>query len=282
MIDVDIMQRIKVGGIFLLQIYKVATGTLLSLFVPQSCGEQICSLTENYENSDEYHQLVLYWNMFSMFTFFSYYMVELVREEWAIKNLDIDNDKSDNSLKEIIILEPILDRRMDKLNKYYYNLLLVNCSVYFVNILLTIKLLKDGYHSMSTVSCFASFTLLVLMKLYNSFVVAHASIKSDKMMSAYMCEFVSYNVLDADYVKAKNDKNLVMDDIKFESDPKKTIESDPKKTIELDPKKTIELDPKKTIELDTEKGKIEIDGSINVDENINTLEEIIPIVTTTG
>ncbi len=44
----------------------------------------------------------------------------------------------------------------------------------------------------------------------------------------------------------------------------------------------IESDPKKTIELDTEKGKIEIDGSINVDENINTLEEIIPIVTTTG
>ena len=64
MIDVDIMQRIKVGGIFLLQIYKVATGTLLSLFVPQSCGEQICSLTENYENPDEYHQVVLYWNMF--------------------------------------------------------------------------------------------------------------------------------------------------------------------------------------------------------------------------
>jgi len=219
MIDVDLIQRIKVGGIFLLQVYKVATGTLLSLFVPQSCGEQICTLSENYENNDTYHKVVLYWNMFSMFTFFSYYMVELVREEWAIKNLDIDNDKPDNALKEIIILEPVLDKRMDKLNKYYYNLLLFNCSIYFINMILSIKLIKDGYHSMSTVSCFASFTLLVLMKLYNSFVVAHASIKSDKMMSAYMCEFVSYNVLDSDYIKEKNNRIELGEEEKIKEKP---------------------------------------------------------------
>ena len=54
---------------------------------------------------------------------------------------------------------------------------------------------------MSTISCFISFTLLVLMKLYNSLVVAYESIKNDKMLSAYMMEFVSYNVLDSDYVK---------------------------------------------------------------------------------
>ena len=39
------------------------------------------------------------------------------------------------------------------------------------------------------------------MKLYNSLVVAYESIKNDKMLSAYMMEFVSYNVLDSDYVK---------------------------------------------------------------------------------
>ena len=130
-------------------------------------------------------------------------MMELRRENWAIQYLDIDNDKPDNALKEIIIQEPKLDSKMDKLNKTYYRLLVFNCSVYFGNLLLTIKLLKDGYHSMSTISCFASFVLLVLMKLYNSLVVAHESVKNDKMMSAYMSEFVSFNVLDADYVEEK-------------------------------------------------------------------------------
>ena len=41
------------------------------------------------------------------------------------------------------------------------------------------------------------------MKLFNSLEVAQQSVKNDKMTSAYMSEFVSFNVLDEDYVKAK-------------------------------------------------------------------------------
>ena len=78
-----------------------------------------------------------------------------------------------------------------------------NCGVYGINLGLSAKLVKDGYHSSSTLSCFASFSLLVLMKLYNSLEVARQSVKNDKMMSAYMSEFVSFNVLDKDYVEAK-------------------------------------------------------------------------------
>lgn len=212
MIDEDIVQRIKVAGIFLLQVYKVTTGTMLSLFIPQSCEDdslvnstdsRICSLQENYENADGYHKTVMYWNAFSFVTFFTYYMIELRREEWAIKFLDIDNDKPDNSLKEIIVKEPKLDKTMDRLNLWYYRTLLFNCGVYGINLGLSAKLVKDGYHSSSTLSCFASFSLLVLMKLYNSLEVARQSVKNDKMMSAYMSEFVSFNVLDKDYVEAK-------------------------------------------------------------------------------
>ena len=49
MIDVDIIQRIKVAGIFFLQVYKVTTGTMLSLFIPQNFDGEICTLTQNYE-----------------------------------------------------------------------------------------------------------------------------------------------------------------------------------------------------------------------------------------
>jgi len=219
MISQDLTQRIKVGAIFLLQIYKVTTGTMLSLFVPQACSTsdgsssegdvRICTLQENYDNADGYHKVVLYWNMFSMFTFFTYYLVELRREEWAIQYLDIDNNKPDNSLKEIIKTEPVLDKRMDRLNLLYYRTLLFNCGTYGINLGLSAKLVKDGYHSSSTLSCFVSFALLVLMKLYNSLEVARQSVKNDKMTSAYMSEFVSFNVLDEDYVKA----NIEREDI---------------------------------------------------------------------
>ena len=214
-IDQDIVQRIKVMGIFTLQFYKVLTGTMLSLFVPQACYEeisdgskerknlQICSLMQNYENSDIYHQITLSWNALSFCSFIFCYVLELRRENWAIKFLDIDNNRPDNSLKQIIVHEPKLDKQMDKLNKMYFYGLSVTAGIYFINVCLMINILKNDYHSMSTISCFISFVLLVQMKLYNSLSVAYQSIKYDKMMSAFMGEFVSYNVLDSDYLAAK-------------------------------------------------------------------------------
>ena len=56
------------------------------------------------------------------------------------------------------------------------------------------------------------------MKLYNSLEVAHQSVKNDKMTSAYMSEFVSFNVLDADYIKEQLDKKI-KEEIQLEEIP---------------------------------------------------------------
>ena len=72
-IDEDIKQRVKVVGIFFLQSYKILTGTMLSLFIPQSCGDKMCTLTENYNNAELYHKSLFYCNCFSMFLFICSY-----------------------------------------------------------------------------------------------------------------------------------------------------------------------------------------------------------------
>ena len=117
--------------------------------------------------------------------------------------MKIGNNLPDNHLKSVIVKEKELDKQMDRLNIIYYRIILITAFSYFINLLLTIRLLKKNYHSVSTLSCFASFSLLVMMKLYNSITVGYYSVKYDKMMSAYMSEFVSFNVLDEDYVKSK-------------------------------------------------------------------------------
>jgi hypothetical protein len=225
MIDPDIKQRIKVVGIFLLQSYKILTGTMLSLFIPQSCGDKMCSLQENYDNSEVYHKSLFYCNSISMFLFFCSYAIELWREEWCVKYLDIDNNYSDNGLKEIIVKEKKLDHYMDRVNKYYYNMVRITGIFYFINLAATIRMLNSNYHSNSTISCFMSFSLLVLMKLYNSYTVAYQSVKNDKMMSAYMNEFVSYNVIDDDYVQKKygGNKNNRLEDITHEKEDEKNF-----------------------------------------------------------
>ena len=45
------------------------------------------------------------------------------------------------------------------------------------------------------------------MKLYNSLSVGYQSVKNDKMMSAFMSEFVLFNVLDSDYLANKQLQN---------------------------------------------------------------------------
>ena len=80
-LDVDVVQRVKVCGIFLLQIYKITTGTLLAVFIPQNCDDHVCTLTENFYNEETYHKIALGWNILTMIFFLGYYGVELVREE---------------------------------------------------------------------------------------------------------------------------------------------------------------------------------------------------------
>ncbi len=218
-VDQDIVQRIKVMGIFCLQFYKVLTGTMMTLFIPQACYEpltdgsditysedvvRICTVTQNLKNNEIYHRLTLYWNSISFLCFIYCYLLELKRESWAIKFLDVDKDKSDNALKEIIVQEPKLDKQMDKLNRLYFYGLSVTSVVYMINILMMINVLHQDYHSMSTISCFISFTLLVQMKLYNSLSIAYKSVKNDTMLSAFLTEFVSFNVLDKDYISDKS------------------------------------------------------------------------------
>ena len=201
-LDVDLVQRIKVCGLFFLQSYKIITGTMLSLFIPQNCDGQICSFQQNLDNKERYHQISLSWNTMTMLSFIALYIYELKRENWSIKYLDIDNNKPDNALKSVIVKHKKLDKHMDSLNLNYYNIVKLTVFMNFINIGIVVKILNNNYHSQSTISCFISFTLLILMKLYNSVNVAYQSVKHDKMMSAYMSEFVSFNVLDKDYLES--------------------------------------------------------------------------------
>tara|TARA_B100001123_G_C15337494_1_gene1033441 strand:- start:3249 stop:3467 length:219 start_codon:yes stop_codon:yes gene_type:complete len=58
------------------------------------------------------------------------------------------------------------------------------------------------------------------MKLYNSVNVGYQSVKNDKMSSAYISEFVSYNVLDKDYVleKYNGHRNQCLEEITIQEE----------------------------------------------------------------
>jgi len=209
----DFVERLKVMGIFSLEIYKVVTGTLLTIFIPQSCevlndanqtSTDLCSLQDNFDNRQEtpYREACVYVSFASLAAFLGTYMIELRRENYAIQHLDSDKETPENELRTILKDEPTLEKNLDRLNLIYWRSLLLTTLLYGTNLGLSYKVLND-HASSSTISTAGSLVLLIAMKLYNSLSCARRSLKEDLISSAYMKEFVTFNVLDKDYVEKK-------------------------------------------------------------------------------
>ena len=50
--DQDTQQKLNVALTLVLEVYRVLMGAMLVLFVPQNCGGEICSLSDNFDRND--------------------------------------------------------------------------------------------------------------------------------------------------------------------------------------------------------------------------------------
>ena len=84
-------------------------GSLLILFILQKCEDlldnsgssdnsynsdsAICSVSDNLNKKDDvFHDITLGFNFLCVLLFFMMYFVELRRENWCVKHLDINHD----------------------------------------------------------------------------------------------------------------------------------------------------------------------------------------------
>jgi len=202
MFSVDTKERIKVGGLFIFQSYKVIMGSMLSLFVPQLCdGEEVCTISDNllHHDNDVFHQVTLGFNFLSVLLFIGVYVIELKRENWCVKYLDIDHNIPDNNLESIIKDKPDLLLPLSKHNKLYFQSMFITSLVYSVNLVLSSILIYDNYAGIPSVTSYMSYVVLILLKIYNSLCISYDSMKNNKALSAYIIEFTSYNKIDVDH-----------------------------------------------------------------------------------
>ena len=66
-VTTDTKQRIKTSLAFIVEFYKILMGTFLCSFVPQKCGDEVCSITQNIYNTEPLHFSA---NIFNLATFF--------------------------------------------------------------------------------------------------------------------------------------------------------------------------------------------------------------------
>ena len=198
-VDVDCKERIKIAFTFLLQSYKVLMGSMVLLFVPRGCDDHICSITDNIYNTESVNLSGLVFNFITVLSFITVYIAELRRENWCVHNFDIDHNVSDNNLAIILKDKPDLLKELHSHNNLYYRITAATFFVYLINFIISdIVLYNDPTFWKVGLAPYFSYILLILMKLYNCYFISSSSIKEDKALSAYMTEFSSFNVLDAD------------------------------------------------------------------------------------
>ena len=205
-IDIDTKERMKTLFIFLLQSYKVLMGSMLVIFVPQMCNNEVCSLTDNFFKEGALHRTSLGVNFISTITFTTCYIIELKRENWCIEHLDIDDNFGDNNLPLILKEKPKLEKALHSINDHYYYSSQVTAVIYMINLILSTISIYIRSAGSATVTSYMSFVILILMKLYNAIFISNNSKKNNMALSAYMSELQSYNVLDKDYIENENKK----------------------------------------------------------------------------
>ena len=186
--------------LLILQFYKLMMGTFLMLFVPQKCEDGPCQIIELAQTQNFYQRLALGVNTFTFVLFLITYAWELRRERWLMNNFKKDDSIEPVNLQNTLFHRPEIDNRLRSLNLHYIHSLRLTSSICIINFMSSGYFIYYRYLDISTITSYASFILLVWMKLYNSYNVGKKSYKKNIALSAYITQPLAFNCLEDKYI----------------------------------------------------------------------------------
>ena len=198
-LSVDSKQRVTTTCLMFLEFYKILMATFLVLFVPQKCEDEVCTITENFYKRDPAHLAALISNFTTFVSVLYFYYIEMKRENWCIKYLDIDLTKPNNYLDDEIEAYPKYKKQMNQLNKSYLKSMYASSTLLVINFGISGTAIGFDYVGTNTITTMVSFFLLISSKLYSAYVTGTDSVKKERALSAYMKTAKTYNTVDEDF-----------------------------------------------------------------------------------
>jgi hypothetical protein len=198
--DQDSQQRLKVYSSFMIELFKVAMASFLSISVVQKCENGICSFSENIDRQSNYGNIVIGINVINIFAFLSLYYIEFNREMYMIKYLDINKEKGDYYLPNVLDKYEDIKKGLHKYNKNYFNVTKILLLTTVMNWSLSTILVLKYYYSVKTITSLLTNVLLIITKLNDAYSISKESYNNNYGLSAYIKEYTSFNVIDVDHV----------------------------------------------------------------------------------
>jgi hypothetical protein len=208
--DQDFNQKVAVAITVVLEMYRVLVSSFLVLFVPQKCGDHVCSLSENMVLENHLYSAGLVFNFITMASFLAMYTFEVKRENRLITYLEVNKSVPSDNNSVAKVLEGLSADKRDSiwaLDKYYQYAGLASIGLFSINTILSGFVVYTYYLDSQTTSTYITNILFMLTKMAD----VYSTVNTEKNIfySAYMKGKVQYNDVDPDKVLLSQNKVLL-------------------------------------------------------------------------
>lgn len=196
----NLYQRFIVLINILFEFYRVISCSLLILFIPQKCGNNICSINDKLQWNSTFYGISLTYNFVTLFIFCFLYFLEMRRENVLIKYLDVNPGLPYNKADVEKLLELMPVNKKEKVicvHKYYQKYANIMIYVYTINAILSGLIISKYRIPNQTLSTFITYILFILIKLNNVYSIANT--EEYTFYSAYLTTNMQFNDIDNKY-----------------------------------------------------------------------------------
>lgn len=195
--DQNFVQKVGVATTLIIELYRVMVSSFLILFVPQKCGEHVCTYSENLVFENELYSAGVVLNFITMVCFLFLYYVEVRRENKLItyldvnKNMPTDNDSVGKSLDKLDIVRKTSIWALDKQYQYigYASILM-----FVGNSVVSGVVVYNYYLDNQTTTTLITNILFMTTKLYDVYSTVHTD--KNIFYSAYLKAKLQFNDVD--------------------------------------------------------------------------------------
>ena len=196
----NLYQRFNVLINILFEFYRVISCSLLIIFIPQKCGNTICSVNDKIHWNSLFYGISLIYNFITLFIFCFLYFLEMRRDNVLIKYLDVNPSlpyyKAD--VEKLLDLMPINKKqKILDVHNYYQKYANIMIYVYIVNAILSGLVISKYRIPNQTLSTFITYILFILIKLNNVYSIANT--EEYTFYSAYLTTNMQFNDIDKKY-----------------------------------------------------------------------------------
>lgn len=193
--NIAFKKELKTLAIFLIEAYRVCSGTLLVLFVPGVCNGRACLPIDNFSNGSTFYRGIVFVNALTFFCFLALYGIEVRREMRLNNYLLIDNTQPTDSEtvgKSIDRLRQDKRVKLNSLTNVYKLIGITTVIVFAINTVLSGYIIVTEYGNDKGPAMFAANTVLISGKLYDIYTIVTAD--KNVYLSAYEKRHQQFNL----------------------------------------------------------------------------------------